>query len=218
MNVENVELKELKDAVKALNEADILETKIKVIGVSKEKLAADLTDIVSQMVENSIEIPEGVMDVYNVLTAEAAEEEAVEAAPAKPKIGAKKAATAAPAPAPAAKAEKAPKAEKAEKAPKEKKTGAPNKGPMSRPKDFADVKARLENPTNPTQAFDSLCLTGGSPKELIGQFAEIVKESFPDFGGFKTETSINSHIGYREEHGWKYEKKGDKIKLVGFTA
>jgi hypothetical protein len=213
MNVENVELKDLKDAVKALNEADILETKIKVIGVSKEKLAADLTDIVSQMVENSIEIPEGVMDVYNALTAEAGEAAAEEtppaaAAPAKPKIGAKKAA------APAAAAKPA----KAEKAPKEKKTGAPKTGPMSRPKDFADVKARLANPTNPTQAFDALCLTGGSPKELIGQFAEIVKESYPSFVGFKTETSINSHIGYREEHGWKYEKKGDKIKLVGFTA
>jgi hypothetical protein len=214
MNVESVELKDLKDAVKALNEADILETKIKVIGVSKEKLAADLTDIVSQMVENSIEVHEGVMEVYNALTAETAEaaEAAEEApAPAKPKIGAKKAA----APAAAAKPEKA---AKAEKAPKEKKTGAPKTGPMSRPKDFNDVKARLANPTNPTQAFDALCLTGGTPAELMGQFAETIKESFPGFGGFKTETAINSHIGYREEHGWQYEKKGGKIKLIGFKA
>lgn len=208
MNVEAVELKDLKDAVKALNETDMLETKIKVIGVSREKLAADLVDIVSQMVENNLEVPVKAMEVYNSLTAETAEaanEEAEEApAPAKPKISAKKAA--------------APAAAKEEKAPKEKKTGAPKTGPMSRPKDFNDVKARLANPTNPTQAFDALCLTGGTPAELMGQFAEVAKKNFPGFGGFKTETSINSHIGYREAHGWQYEKKGGKIKLVGFKA
>jgi outer membrane biosynthesis protein TonB len=208
MNVENVELKDLKDAVKALNEADILETKIKVIGVSKEKLAADLCDIVSQMVENNLEVPDGVMEVYNALNEEAAAPaEKEEEEKPKPKVGKK----AAPAP-------KAEKEEKAEK-PKKKASGAPKTGPMSRPKDFDDVKSRLANPANPTQAFDALTLDGGTPKELIAAFADVVKKSFPDFSGFKSETSVNSHIKYREEHGWIYTKgKDGSIKLTGYKA
>jgi hypothetical protein len=114
--------------------------------------------------------------------------------------------------------------EKTEEAPEEpatEKKDKPKKKPPTPSKkiaSFEDIQERLKEPSNPTAYMDKLTLKGGKIETLIAHLKEYLDESKIAFSGFRTVSSVKRHIEYREEHGWVYEKDGDKVKLTGFKA
>jgi len=103
---------------------------------------------------------------------------------------------------------------------KDKKDKPKRKPPVASKKiaSFEDIQERIKDPSNPTAHMDHLMLAGGKIETLIAKLKEYLDESKIAFSGFRTVSSVKRHIEYREEHGWVYEKDGDKIKLVGFKA
>jgi hypothetical protein len=83
---------------------------------------------------------------------------------------------------------------------------------------FNDLQTWLGEQTTPTSAMDRFLLEGGKIKEILERFTPVAKDS--SFKGFKTISSINSHISYREGKGWKYKKQGEgddqTVQLVGY--
>jgi len=88
--------KELKAAVKALNDSGELEDKIKVVGVSNDDLLETFTEAVELLYEAEIDVPNEAIEFYNSVYAEDSaeegeeEEEEEEKAPAKKKPAPKK--------------------------------------------------------------------------------------------------------------------------------
>lgn len=83
-------------------------------------------------------------------------------------------------------------------------------------KNFADLKARLENPQSPTGHFDRICLEGGTLEQMLATFLKFLKDSGIEFKSINTKHSAKAHIQYRIDRGYVYEEEDDKIKLVGY--
>jgi hypothetical protein len=197
IDLKAIDLKQLKGEIKLLNETGDLESKIKVVGTSKEKLVDAFGKAVDYLDDNEKEIPESCINFYNEIPwpqegegDEKKEEKAEE------------------------------KGEKKEEKKEEKKDKPTRKPPTPSKKitSFEDIQERLKEPSNPTSYMDKLTLKGGKIETLIANLKEHLDENKIAFSGFRTVSSVKRHIEYREEHGWVYEKDGDKVKLTGFKA
>lgn len=102
--------KDLKAAIKALNNTGALESKIKIVGTKTADLVALFTEAVEAMHEEEMEIPDEAILVYNAMDGEGKEEEPESKQEEKPKQKKK-----APAKKPAKKKAEAPKKKAATK-------------------------------------------------------------------------------------------------------
>lgn len=76
---EKVKFNELKKAIKAFNELEFVEEKIKIVGVKKEDLYEKFLTAIEDVVDDhEEELPEEVIEVYNVLAGTGEEEEETE--------------------------------------------------------------------------------------------------------------------------------------------
>ena len=150
VHVDKIEFGPLKEAIKELNASGLVEATLKTIGVGKEVMATNFIEAIEALTDEAAEqLPEGCVDMYNVLVSD--EVEAVEAAAAAaPEKTAK-----------APKAEKAPKAPKAEKSPKAEKAQKAQKarGP------FGSVVGSLAN------NIDELVAKGTTIEDIMAKAA-----------------------------------------------
>lgn len=215
LSIEQIDLKELKEALKALNESPDWNGKIRLVGISKIKQAEEFTIAVEELAKlGEDKVPAVAVNLYNKMYgADEEGEEGADVEEGKEEAG-KEEKEAAPA------AEEKPKTEKVAKPPKSAAKKSPPKPPpfMRKPESFDDIVSRLEKPATPTAAFDALTLQGGTLAELVADFKEVVAKSYPDFSAIKTASSAKSHIDYRESKGWVYEREGDSVKLVGYKG
>ncbi len=195
IDLKSIDLKQLKAEIKLLNDTEKLESKIKVVGTSKEKLVKAFADAVDYLDDKEMDIPETAINFYNeYVSSDAGGGEKAEEKPE----------------------EKEEKTEEKEDK-KDKSTRKPPT-PSKKITSFDDIKNRLEETSNPTAYMDKLMLKGGKIETLIAKLKEHLDDSKVSFSGFRTVSSVKRHIEYREEHGWVYEKDGDKVKLTGFKA
>ena len=198
IDLKAIDLKQLKGEIKILNEGGNLESKIKVVGTSKEKLVDAFGKAIDFLDDAEKEIPDSCINLYNSIFSEPekSEPEEEKSEPEEEKTEEKT-------------------EEKKEK--KEKSTRKPPT-PSKKITSFEDIQERLKETSNPTAYMDKLMLKGGKIETLIAKLKEYLDENKIAFSGFRTVSSVKRHIEYREEHGWVYEKDGDKIKLTGFKA
>ena len=193
IDLKAIDLKLLKGEIKILNEGGNLESKIKVVGTSKEKLVDAFGKAIDYLDDKELEIPDTCINFYNSIFSE-------------PEGGAS--------------SEPEEKTEEKAEEKKEKKDKPKQKPPTPSKKitSFDDIQERLKETSNPTAYMDKLMLKGGKIETLIAKLKEYLDESKIAFSGFRTVSSVKRHIEYREEHGWVYEKDQDKVKLAGFKA
>jgi len=196
IDLKAIDLKQLKEEIKLLNDTGELENKIKVVGTSKEKLVDAFGAAVDFLDDKEASIPETSINLYNSIEWPQPEEKSDGEDEKEEK-----------------------KDEKEEK--KDDKKDKPKRTPPVATKkitSFDDIKDRLKEPSNPTAYMDKLMLKGGKIESLIAKLKEYLDDSEVSFSGFRTVSSVKRHIEYREEHGWVYEKDDDKVKLTGFKA
>ena len=201
-----IDLKKLKEEIKLLNDGGQLESKIKIVATSKENLVAAFKGAIEYLADNEKDFPESAADFYNACELGIPDGEAGE--PDK-KSDDKKPAD--------AKVDAKADAKADAKKPADKKPKTPPKA-SKKIASFEDIQERCKEPSNPTAYMDKLMLTGGKIETLIAKLKEHCSETKSTFSGFRTVSSVNRHIEYREEHGWVFEKDDDKVKLVGFKA
>lgn len=71
--IKEIEMGDLRSAVKALNDSGLLAEKIRVAGVKKEEIVKQFTDNLEALGEK-VELPAPVVDFYNILYADEAED------------------------------------------------------------------------------------------------------------------------------------------------
>jgi hypothetical protein len=203
IDLKAIDLKQLKEEIKLLNETGDLESKIKVVGTSKEKLVEAFGAAVDFLDDKGKDIPDSCINFYNEIdwpAANAKEEEEPEESEAEAETEEQE-------------------EEKEEKKDKEKdKSKRKPPTPTKKITSFDDIKERLKEPANPTAYMDKLMLKGGKIETLIAKLKEYLTDNEISFSGFRTVSSVKRHIEYREEHGWVFEKDGDKVKLTGFKS
>lgn len=201
IDLKAIDLKQLKEEIKVLNETGDLESKIKVVGTSKENLVNAFGAAVDYLDDNEKEIPESAINFYNSIDWEEEEGEPDDEGGEEETEEAE---------------EKEQKKEKGKKDKDKSKRKPPT--PAKKIASFDDLKDRLKEPSNPTAYMDKLTLKGGKIETLIAKLKEYLEDNEISFSGFRTVSSVKRHIEYRQEHGWIYEIEEDKVKLVGFKA
>lgn len=161
--IEAIDIGELKEAVKLLNNSGLAPDKIKVIGLSKENMVKKFTEQVFAVPdEKGDELPDDVINLYNSIMetdkADGGEAQAAAPVPAAP-APEKKEKTAAP-----AKKEKPAAAEKKEKVPKEKKVKEPK---PDEPKSIFGHKlnsqaGKIDGAIEKGSSMEDICKAAGS--------------------------------------------------------
>ena len=206
INLKAIDFKALKEQIKILNETGGLDPKIKIVGTTKESLVDQFDKALIKLDDAKVEIPESCITFYNSFISGSSTAAADPPATDPP-------ATDPPATDPPdTDIPVDTKGKEKEKAPEKKK--APSKKVMS----FEEIQARLKEPANPTAYMDKLMLEGGKIETLIAKLKEWLTSEEKDFSGFRTVSAVRTHIQYREQHGWIYEKGEDTVKLTGFKA
>jgi len=140
--VEAINMGVLRKAVKALNDAKVLDEKLKVAGLDKQALAMAFTEAIEATAsdaEKAENIPADCVEFYNGIW-----EGGADAAPTDKKAAKKDA----------------------------KKTDKKAAGPKRTFSNFDELKEHLKTPPNPTQVFDKLCIKGAKIETLIAQLAK----------------------------------------------
>ena len=144
VDLKTIDLKALKDEIKILNEGGNLETKIKVVGTSKEKLVDAFGKAIDFLDDAEKEIPDTCINLYNSIFSD-------------------------PESAGATEKEEPPAETKPDTKAPEKKDKSTRKPPTPSKKisSFADIEERLKESSNPTSYMDQLMLKGGKIETLI---------------------------------------------------
>lgn len=83
---------------------------------------------------------------------------------------------------------------------------------------FEELQKWLGEQETPTSAMDRLLLEGGKLPEIVEKFKSIAEQA--GYKGFKTPSSVKSHVQYREKKGWKYDYQGEGddqvVRLIGY--